>query len=135
MGQQTYEYTPDKGVTYVEIDLTKHVLSSMVAEAQYLAAQDRSSVYHGYQRIYGSSDQPQKPYIQAEPILQTAGALWQFDWVQNGVKMRVDELLFDLGQQSYTITMTAPAGSDDRNWNGHVIATVATMLRTFRPLA
>jgi len=135
MGQQTYEYTPDKGVTYVEIDLTKHVLSSMVAEAQYLAAQDRSSVYHGYQRIYGSSDQPQKPYIQAEPILQTAGALWQFDWVQNGVKMRVDELLFDLGQQSYTITMTAPAGSDDRNWNGHVIATVATMLHTFRPLA
>jgi hypothetical protein len=134
MGQQTYQYTPNGGVTYVEIDLTRHVKSSMVAEAQYLSGQDRAEFPH-YQPIHSPTGQPRKKYIQPENIRQTAGALWQFDWVNKRVKMRVDVLLFNLGQQSYTITMTAPAGTDDGNWNNRVLPIVAIMLHTFRPVA
>jgi eukaryotic-like serine/threonine-protein kinase len=130
IGQQTYRYSPDGGVTYLKIDLSPHVMSGMVAEAEFLAAKDRAE-YPGYQLIYGQ----QKQYIQREDILGTAGALWQFDWVKGATKRRVDVLLFDLGQQSYTITMTARAGSFDANWNNSVLPLVKTMLGTFRSIA
>lgn len=92
MGQETYQYTPDGGATYLEIDLSRHVMSDMVAEADYLRRQYQPD-YPGYQPIYGQG----KKYVLAENILQTPGALWQFDWVDQSVKMRVDVLLFNLG--------------------------------------
>jgi serine/threonine protein kinase len=130
MGQQTYQYSPEGGVTYLEIDLSRHVTSSMVAEAEYLKAADRD-LYPGYQPING----PRKKDIQRENILQTDGAVWQFDWVNKGVRMRVDVLLFNLGHQSYTITMTGPAGPSDANWNNNILGTMTKMLRTFRSIA
>lgn len=131
MGQELYQYTPNGGLTYLEIDLSKHFSDNMVAEATRLAAQ-HNAVYPGYQRIYGQG----KKYVQPEDMLQTAGALWQFDWLSatadQTVEMRVDELLFNLGQQSYTITMTGPAGSFDANWNTNILPIMTNMLHTFR---
>jgi hypothetical protein len=132
MGQQTYQYTPDN-VTYVEIDLSRHAMTNMVSEADYLERQTLTQ-YPGYQPVYSPPGKPQKKYIQAEDVLNTAGAFWQFDWVDNGVKMRVDILLFNLGQQSFTIKMTAPAGNHDDNWNLNTFATVAAMLHTFKAI-
>jgi len=132
MGQQTYQYTPDN-VTYVEIDLSRHAMTNMVSEADYLERQTRTQ-YPGYQPVYTPPGKPQKKYIQAEDILNTAGAFWQFDWVDNRIKMRVDILLFNLGHQSFTIKMTAPAGHHDNNWNLNTIKTVSAMLRTFKAI-
>jgi hypothetical protein len=131
MGQELYQYTPNGGLTYLEIDLSKHFSDNMVAEATRLAAQ-HNAVYPGYRLISGQG----KKFVQPEDILQTAGALWQFDWLSTTadqtVEMRVDELLFNLGQQSYTITMTGPAGSFDANWNTNILPTMTDMLHTFR---
>lgn len=131
MGQELYQYTPNGGQTYLEIDLSKHFSDNMVAEATRLAAQ-HNAVYPGYQLIYGQG----KKFVQPADILQTAGALWQFDWLSTTdhqtVEMRVDELLFNLGQQSYTITMTGPAGSFDANWNTNLLPIMTNMLHTFR---
>ena len=134
MGQQTYQYTPegpDDGVTYIEIDLAKDTKSNMVSEAEYLAAPDRvKSLYPGYKRIYGA----QKKYIQPELIRGTSGALWEFDYMSNGHTMRMDVLLFTLDNQSYTIYTTGPAGSDDSQWNQHILKIVDTILPTFEPV-
>src|SRR6202043_1588691 len=62
MGHKIYLDAPG-GTTYVEFDLTAHVKSNMVAEADYLRSQHN---YPGY--IAG------KPAIAAEPILGTVGA-------------------------------------------------------------
>jgi hypothetical protein len=133
MGQGLYQYTPG-GVTYLEIDLAKHTMSSMVSEANYLSV-EKHATYPDYQRVYNSPGKPPKPYIQPATILGTAGALWEFDYVSNTVKMRVDVLLFTAGQQSYTITMTSPAGLDDDYWNNPaVLGKMEHMLQTFTPL-
>jgi hypothetical protein len=119
---------------YVEIDLTKHVKSDMVAEAEYLKVL-QSSDFPGYQRIYSPPNQPPKKFIQPETIHQTLGALWEFDWVTGGnVQMRADVLLFNLDKQSYTIYTGGQAGKNDNDWNRTTLGTVSTVLRTFKPL-
>jgi serine/threonine protein kinase len=127
-GKKVSLNSPD-GITSVEIDLTKHIKSNMVSEAKYLEKQDRAEgLFSGYTPRYGKSGQ----VLQLENIKGTAGALWEFDWVAAGdVPMREDVLLFRLGQQSYTIYMTGPAGPHDDNWNHDTLPTVGTMLRTF----
>jgi serine/threonine protein kinase len=123
---------PDGG--YVEIDLTKHVKSDMVAEAEYRKVR-QSSDFPGYQRIYSPPNQPQKKFIQPETIHQTLGALWEFDWVTGGnVQMRADVLLFNLDNQSYTIYTGGQAGKNDNDWNKTTLGTVSTVLRTFKPV-
>ena len=129
MGQQTYQFSPDGGVSYLEIDLSRHVLGNMVADADYVANLERPD-YPDYQPIAGRG----KKYVQLENILGTAGALWQFDWLNKAVRMRVDVLLFNLGQQSYTITMTSPAGPSDVTWNTSVLPTMVGALHTFRSI-
>lgn len=121
------------GLQSVMIDLSTHVQSSMIAEAEYLAARDHAD-YPGYQRIYGGSGQSLKKFFQAEDILGTPGALWEFDWAGHGVPMRMDVLLFNLGPQSYTIYMTGPAGPYDREWNKHTLPIVSAMLHSFDDL-
>jgi eukaryotic-like serine/threonine-protein kinase len=106
------------GKTYVEIDLTRHVKSDMVAEARYL---ERTNFYSGTSQLL----------IHSEPILGTSGAIWRFDWVRNGTQMRMDVLLFNLGSQSYTIYANGPAGAGDDEWNHVILPTVMHMLSTF----
>jgi serine/threonine protein kinase len=137
MGQQTYQYTPkgpDDGVTYVDVNLTMDKKSNMVAEAALLAGQHRATYPDGYQRVYSATGQPKKNFVQLEPIRGTAGALWEFDYVSDGVTMRMDVLLFTLDQQSYTIYMTAQAGKDDNDWNADTLPIVKNILHTFEPL-
>ena len=122
------------GGGYVEIDLTKHVKSDMVAEAEYRKVL-QSSDFPGYQRIYSPPNQPPKKFIQPETIHQTLGALWEFDWVTGGnVQMREDVLLFNLDKQSYTIYTAGPAGKNDNDWNTTTLRTVSTILPTFKPV-
>jgi hypothetical protein len=127
---QGQEVSLKDGMESVVIDLSTHVKSNMVAEAEYLAAHDHAD-YPGYQRIYGGSGQPLKKFFQAENILETRGALWEFDWADNGVPMRMDVLLFNLGPQSYTIYMTGPAGPYDGEWNKRTLPIVSAMLHSF----
>jgi serine/threonine protein kinase len=131
MGQSTFQYALDSQ-TYLEIDLAQHTTGNMVAQANSLARQDRAT-YPGYQRIAGS---PPKPFILSATILGTPGALWQFDFGPSPAALRrVDILLFTWHQQSYTITMTAPAGSNDSLWNTKTLVLMTAMLHTFKPLA
>jgi len=131
-GQQVTLTGPDG--SSVEIDLTQHVKSDMVAEAEYLKVA-RGSDFPGYQRIYGPPGQPQKKFFQPEAIRQTLGALWEFDWVTSGhVQMREDVLLFDLDQQPYTIYAAGPAGPHDNTWNAESLGTVSKILGTFAPV-
>ena len=122
MGQKIYLDAPG-GTTYVEIDLTAHVKSNMVAEADYLRSQRD---YPGYVS--------KSAFIGAEPILGTVGAFWRFDWKETGGQMRMDVLLFSLGSQSYTIYANGLAGPDDSNWNNNILAIVNKMLHTFKRL-
>ena len=47
----------------------------------------------------------------------------------------MDVLVFTLDQHSYTIYMSAPAGSHDSHWNGPVLrARTSKMLQTFDPV-
>jgi eukaryotic-like serine/threonine-protein kinase len=127
-GKKVSLNSPD-GLTSVEIDLTKHAKSNMTAEARYLEQQDRAKgLFPGYKQIYGKPGQ----MFQLANIKGTAGALWEFDWVTVGdVPMREDVLLFTLGQQSYTIYMTGPAGPHDNSWNVDTLPIVGAMLNTF----
>jgi tRNA A-37 threonylcarbamoyl transferase component Bud32 len=131
-GQQVTLAGPDG--TNVEIDLTKHVKSDMVAEANYLKVLHGSD-FPGYRRIYGPPNQPLKKFILPEAIHQTLGGLWEFDWATGGnVQMREDVLLFNLDQQSYTIYSAGPAGTNDNEWNTKSLGTVSTILGTFEPV-
>ncbi len=126
-GKKVSLNSPD-GITSVEIDLTKHVKSNMTSEAKHLEKQDRAEgLFPGYKPIYGKHDQ----MFQLENIKGTAGALWEFDWVAGEVPVREDVLLFALGQQSYTVYMTGPAGPHDDKWNKDTLPTVGAMLSTF----
>ena len=122
MGQKIYLGAPG-GTTYVEFDLTAHVKSNMVAEADYLRSQGG---YPGYVAKTAS--------IAAEPILGTVGAFWRFDWRGSGGQTRMDVLLFTLGSQSYTIYANGLAGPGDSNWNNNILGTVTKMLHTFKQL-
>jgi serine/threonine protein kinase len=120
--------------SYVEVDLTQHVKSDLVAEADRLKVL-LSFDFPRYQRIYSPPDQPPKEFVQPATIHQTLGALWEFDWVTaSSVQMREDVLLFNLGQQSYTIYTAGPAGTHDDDWNRTTLGTVSTILRTFKPV-
>ena len=132
MGQNTYQYSPD-GISYVDVDLTRDATSNMVAEAHLLETEKRSQ-YSDYRPIYSSPGKPRKSYILTEGIRGTTGALWQFDYAKNNVTWRMDVLVFTLDQQSYTIYMSAPAGSHDSHWNGPVLKTASKMLQTFDPV-
>ena len=122
MGHKIYLDAPG-GTTYVEFDLTAHVKSNMVAEADYLRSQ------HDYPGYIAKSAS-----IAAEPIRGTVGAFWRFDWRGGSGQMRMDVLLFTLGSQSYTIYANGLSGPKDINWNSNILPTVITMLHTFKPL-
>jgi eukaryotic-like serine/threonine-protein kinase len=120
--------------SYLEVDLTRHVKSDMVAEAERLKAL-LSFGFPRYQRIYSPPNQSLKKFVQPAAIHQTLGALWEFDWVtDSNIQMREDVLLFDLDQQSYTIYAAGPAGTHDDDWNRTTLGTVSTILRTFKPV-
>lgn len=122
MGHKIYLSAPG-GTTYVEFDLTAHVKSNMVAEADYLRSQRE---YPGYLS--------KGALIGAEPILGTVGAFWRFDWRGGAGRMRMDVLLFTLKSQSYTIYANGLAGPKDTNWNNNILPIVNTMLHTFKQL-
>jgi serine/threonine protein kinase len=122
MGQKIYLDAPG-GTTYVEFDLTAHVKSNMVAEADYLRSQRDYPGYLSKGAVIG-----------AEPILATVGAFWRFDWRGGAGRMRMDVLLFTLGSQSYTIYANGLSGRNDINWNNNILPIVNTMLHTFKQL-
>jgi hypothetical protein len=118
---------PD-GVTDVEVDLTTHGTSDMVAEAQSIKQQTLAqNKFPGYKEIE----------LGPENVRGTRGALWRFDWTnpKTGVQMRVDDLLFILstpnGPQSYAIYLTAPEGTGTGTWNGTYLPIMSQMLQTF----
>lgn len=115
------------GLRYLDIDLTRHDRSDMLAEAKYV---ERNAVAEqhlpGYQRIS----------LQRVDIRGTSGVFWAFDWAAPaGVAMRVDDLLFDLrtpaGPQSYAVYFTSPDAGSPTNPE---MALFNRILRTFRPL-
>jgi tRNA A-37 threonylcarbamoyl transferase component Bud32 len=120
--------------SYLEVDLTRHVKSDMVAEAERLKALP-SFDFPRYQRIYSPPNQSLKKFVQPTAIHQTLGALWEFDWVtDSNIRMRENVLLFNLDQQSYTIYTAGPAGTNDDDWNRTTLGAVSTILRTFKPV-
>jgi hypothetical protein len=127
--QRTFLFAPNR-LSYVDIDLTTHTRSNMMAEARFVEKQALSEGHFpGYQLIR----------ILPANIRGTLGAVWEFDWVNpQGVTMRVDDLLFTLrtasGPQSYAIYSTGPAGRDDNDWNRVTLPVVTRMLHTFKPV-
>ena len=121
----TFLDAPD-GVRYLEIDLTKHDRTDMVAEAEYI---ERSGIEQGHLPGY------HRISLQTATIRGSTGAFWAFNWVNRyGITMRADDLLFETpttaGPQSYALEFAAPA-ADFRN---DARPRFDRILRTFHPL-
>jgi PsbP len=122
--QRVFFDDPD-GVSNVEVDLTAHTKSSMVAEAQYLQSQTLAQgTFPGYKQIR----------ISAEDVRGTPGAIWEFDYTTSaGTVTRVEDILFVLqtknGPQSYAILATSPTSV----WQSTMLPRVEDMLKTFQP--
>jgi hypothetical protein len=118
---------PD-GVSNVEVDLTTHTTSDMVAEAQSIKQQTLAQ---------GRFPNYKELELGPENVRQTRAALWRFDWTspKTGTTLRVDDLLFILktpnGPQSYAIYMTAPEGNAAGSWNATILPIVSQMLQSF----
>ena len=111
--------------TFLQVDLTRHTYSAMLAEARYLAdLTQRQGKFPGYHPLG----------IHAANIRDSSGAAWAFTWQNPNVGLvRALDLLYiaptPAGQQSFALYMSAPAGS----WNEPVAAFDEEM-RTFQPV-
>jgi hypothetical protein len=122
--QQVFFKAPD-GVSYVEVDLTSHTKSDMVAEAKYIRSQALAQGnFPGYK--------PNR--LSAEDVRDTRGAIWAFYYKNSaGTLMKVEDILFILqtknGPQSYAILATSP----NSIWQSTMLPRVESMLATFQP--
>jgi hypothetical protein len=122
--QRVFFDAPD-AVSNVEVDLTAHTKSNMVAEAQYLKSQTLAlGTFPGYKQIQ----------ISAEDVRGTSGAIWAFYYTDSaGTLMKVEDILFVLhtksGPQSYAILAASP----DRVWQSAMLPRVENMLTAFQP--
>ena len=109
--------------TFLQVDLTPHTKSSMLAEARYLAIlTQRQGKFPGYQ------DQS----IRAVNIRNSAGAAWSFTWQDPTLgRIRALDLMYvartSAGPQSFALYMSSPNAA----FNGN-LATFAGEIRTFR---
>ena len=109
--------------TFLQVDLTPHTKSSILAEARYLAIlTQRQGKFPGYQ------DQS----IRAVNIRNSAGAAWSFTWQDSTLgRIRALDLMYvtrtSAGPQSFTLYMSSPNAA----FNGN-LATFTGEIRTFR---
>jgi hypothetical protein len=110
--------------TFLQVDLTPHTYSSMLAEAKYVAARSlQESLFPGY------ADQTIRPvYVRGQ-----AGAAWGFTWQDSSAgRLRALDLMdiakTTAGNQSYALYMSSPVASFDGD-----LATFTEEVRTFRP--
>ncbi|HEX6450731.1 MAG TPA: protein kinase [Trebonia sp.] len=125
-GLATYLDAPGH-LHYMQVDLTRHDLGSMLAEAKYV---ERNAVAQGHLPGY------HRVSLRPVTIRGTTGAYWSFTWVTNGgVTMHVDDLLFALntsaGPQSYAVYLTSPAAQFGGTGG---LPLFDRMLRTFAPM-
>jgi tRNA A-37 threonylcarbamoyl transferase component Bud32 len=108
--------------TFLQVDLTPHTKSSMLAEARYLAElTQRQGKFPGY------SDQSIRPVN----IRNSAGAAWGFTWQDSTLgRIRALDLMYNArtsaGQQSFALYMSSP----DAAFTG-TLATFTGEMRTF----
>jgi hypothetical protein len=111
--------------TFLQVDLTPHTKSSMVAEARYLASlTQKQGKFPGYQ------DQSVRPVN----IRNSPGAAWGFTWQDPTLgRVRALDLMYiartSAGQQSFALYMSSP----DPAFNGN-LATFTEEMRTFQPV-
>jgi eukaryotic-like serine/threonine-protein kinase len=109
--------------TFLQVDLTPHTKSSMLAEARYLAIlTQRQGKFPGYQ------DQG----IRAVNIRNSAGAAWSFTWQDPTLgRIRALDLMYvartSAGPQSFALYMSSPNAA----FNGN-LATFTGEIRTFQ---
>jgi hypothetical protein len=109
--------------TFLQVDLTPHTKSSMLAEARYLAElTQRQGKFPGY------SDQS----IRSVNIRNSAGAAWGFTWQDATLgRIRALDLMYNArtsaGQQSFALYMSSP----DAAFTGN-LATFTGEMRTFQ---
>jgi hypothetical protein len=111
--------------TFMNIDLTPHTKSSMVAEAYYLAQVTRDQG-----KFTGYGHQSIRP-IDARGF---EGAAWSFTWQSSKLgQMRALDLMYiaqtSAGQQSFTLYMSWPGDAF-----GTTLATFTEEVRTFQPV-
>jgi eukaryotic-like serine/threonine-protein kinase len=120
-----YLFEAPGGDTFLQVDLTPHTKSSMVAEARYLAMlTQRQGKFPGYQ------DQSIRPVN----IRNSPGAAWGFTWQDPELgRVRALDLMYiaptSAGQQSFALYMSSP----DAAFNGN-LATFTEEMRTFQPV-
>ena len=112
------------GRTFLEIDLTPHTKTDMLAEANYLVQiTQQQHKFPGYQVVS----------IRRASIRGGSGAAWEFTWQSAAGTIRALDLLYiastPAGQQSYALYMSAPAAT----WNSHLAAFDEEM-HTFQPV-
>ncbi len=112
------------GRTFLEIDLTPHTKTDMLAEADYLAQiTQQQRRFPGYRGVS----------IRRASIRGSSGAAWEFTWQSAAGTIRALDLLYiastPAGQQSYALYMSAPAAT----WNSHLAAFDEEM-HTFQPV-
>jgi hypothetical protein len=108
-GGKATHFTGPKGL-FMNIDLTAHTYSDMVAEATYIERQSMPS-HPGYTRVH----------LQGVPIRGTHGAFWQYTWTPAGsVKLLADDILFikptPAGTQSYAIEIKGYNSGWGQRW-------------------
>jgi eukaryotic-like serine/threonine-protein kinase len=124
-GLSIYFYGPNDMV--LDIDLTPHTYpGNMVKEAEYLEQKQAQlgDTFAGYARAA----------LQGVPVRGTHGAIWQFTWIDKGVKVRADDILFVLptsaGKQSYAVYIRAP----NSGWGSKYLPIFDESLPTFEPV-
>ena len=112
------------GLTFLQIDLSPHTKTNMLAEANYLAQLTRQQGrFPGYRDIS----------ISQADIRGGSGAAWEFTWRSSAGTIRALDLVYiastPAGQQSYALYMSAPAAT----WSSHLGA-FDEETHTFRPV-
>jgi hypothetical protein len=102
----------------MHIELTPHTFRNMFEEASYLSKQDlQKGTLPGYQPIA----------LRPAVIRGTEGAIWEFSWLNDGVRIQAEDLLFDKDGQSYALYLVAQQSA----W-ATVLPTFEQELTTFR---
>jgi hypothetical protein len=123
-GLITYVKNPS-GIGFMEVDLTPHTFSSDMAEAHWLQAKTLSEhKFPGYRRIS----------LRPTEIAGSAGAVWTFSWVEQGVgRVVAQDYLFSLPAsgttQSYAVYASAP-----RAYWSQTAQQATEAIQSFQPL-
>jgi hypothetical protein len=120
--QWVRHFVTPSGNGYLDADLTPHTYPDMLKEARYIESTNISqNDLPGYQQIA----------LRSATIRLTAGAVWEFTWMENGTKMHGEDFLFSLptlrGKQSYALYIRVP----DSDWTA-TLPTFEAMLSTFQ---